>query len=1127
MENMNDKSSVALENQTEKDPETALIRDDEPMNAGLSSMEGDEPHVQMDEKYKMLQEDGANELNEIFSDLLPWTIKAEDADILTENTIRNQKEIERFRNSIYLFQIDEISVSEDTQDVADLIYKRHQAAIVAAHQSGYTLTTIISGDGGGTVDIFLGVSGEEGMREVFEKQLQGVYPGKGIEFEQESDSARIIEDRLRGKKHGGILTGIPTQKIDGEQQIYDLSSVIRSMNGQEFLLAIVSRPVKKPEVAQQLLELMELKNRCHALAIRNIGFDENVGENRSQGIQETAGDSTAKSGNVSPTISGSLSGTAGINLSGAVTLWKGIPFVMGIAFTGTIGGTLSGTLTGGGSLAGGGSVTKTESSSHSETDTIGWSESVGQSLSYEQQSTLAMELENIADKLITRLRNGLNTGIWENFITYATTSSMASQILSGSLAGELIKADPEALPMKNVAGKLSAEVPLFIPRKRDGRSLIKGNKLLSFVSSDEAALLMAPPLSSVPGYDIRVKPALSLTDTTGRSGHPIGRISEHGRVVEGSEFRISKEDVRKHIFVSGLTGSGKTTTVKHILNYIDTFFLVIESAKREYRRLLAEEKYHENLDVYTVGDSNIKPIRHNPFMVLPQVSVITHIDNLKSIFYASFSLYGPMPYILEKCIYNIYQDRGWNLTTGEHQRVTIKIFEDCKNHRFIYPTIRDLINEVNRYVKDELKYDRELKDNIRSAIVARLESLAVGAKGFLFNTHEAIDIKDFLNRNVVLELESLSDDDDKAFFVGLILALVSEYRQSNARQSESVQDTRDARDDLRHVLVIEEAHRLLKNVQTERTHEMLGNPKGKAVESFCNLIAEMRSYGQGVIVAEQIPTKIAPDVIKNTNTKIIHRLVSLDDQIAVGTGLGLDEHECRYLNQLSAGTALAHKEGMSKPVEVSVFNNLPNDAIEDGKISRMGRDRDPNLPSELALHESGLLESQHLQVIALRLVNSFFLSNFELDELLRDAITTLKKVEQLTYVEDDTIEQGLREWFHRILFSATLGLVNEKSVNEEVLKIVDKLWSDRERFDRGQFMYEFDKWLDDCSRDHIKESISNYVIDECRAKKDEWRKKKIDFKMPEVFDKTIDKMLLIDDPEIKKEIRTAVRKRIL
>ena len=485
------------------------------------------------------QKKGAKELNEIFSDLLPWTIESTDVATLSENTIQNWEEIEIFLNSIYLFHVGEISVSADAQDVAALIYKRHQAAIVAAYQSGYTLTTIISGNGGGTVDIFLGVSGGEDVKEVFREQLQGVYPGKGIKLVDESRERiiRIIKDRLQEKKHGGILTGIPTQKIDEEKQTFDLSSVIRSMNGQEFLLAIVSLPVAKYEAAQQLHELMELKDRCHALANRTIGSDENIGVNQSHAVQETEGESITKEGNVSPTLSGSVSGTGGINLSGAVTFTTGIAFpVMAVmSYTGTIGGTLSGTLTGGGALTSGGSKTKTKSSSHSETDTEGWSESMGRSLSVEQQNTLAMELENIAGKLITRLRNGLNTGIWESFITYATTSSTASQILSGTLAGELIKADPEALPMRNVADELSAQVPLFIPRKRDGKSLITGNKLVSFLSSDEAALLMAPPLSSVPGYDIRVKPALSLTDTTDRSGYPIGRISEHGREVKGSE----------------------------------------------------------------------------------------------------------------------------------------------------------------------------------------------------------------------------------------------------------------------------------------------------------------------------------------------------------------------------------------------------------------------------------------------------------------------------------------------------------------------------------------------------------------------------------------------------------------
>ena len=79
----------------------------------------------------------------------------------------------------------------------------------------------------------------------------------------------------------------------------------------------------------------------------------------------------------------------------------------------------------------------------------------------------------------------------------------------------------------------------------------------------------------------------------------------------------------------------------------------------------------------------------------------------------------------------------------------------------------------------------------------------------------------------------------------------------------------------------------------------------------------------------------------------------------------------------------------------------------------------------------------------------------------------------------------------------------------------------RTRFDRGQFINKFDKWLGDCSRDRIKENISNDVISEFRAKKIDNKKKKTDIR------EIIDEILLVDDREIKQEIITAVRKRVM
>lgn len=118
--------------------------------------------------------------------------------------------------------------------------------------------------------------------------------------------------------------------------------------------------------------------------------------------------------------------------------------------------------------------------------------------------------------------------------------------------------------------------------------------------------------------------------------------------------------MNKHTFVCGITGSGKTNTVKRILESVDKPFMVIEPAKKEYRNIQKE------VNVYTLGRPEINCIKLNPFYIMPGISPQQHIDLLKDLFSASFALYGPMPYILEKCLYNIYLKKGWNLTLGFH-----------------------------------------------------------------------------------------------------------------------------------------------------------------------------------------------------------------------------------------------------------------------------------------------------------------------------------------------------------------------------------------------------------------------------------------------------------------------------
>ena len=163
---------------------------------------------------------------------------------------------------------------------------------------------------------------------------------------------------------------------------------------------------------------------------------------------------------------------------------------------------------------------------------------------------------------------------------------------------------------------------------------------------------------------------------------------------------------------------------------------------------------------------------------------------------------------------------------------------NLESSRYLFPTMQDLKDEIDSYIKNEMDYEGEVSGNIKTAMNARLDSLCVGAKGYMFNTNDLPDIQSLLEERVVLELEGLADDSDKAFCVGLFVILINEYRQ--VYREEHLDESMG----LQHLLVIEEAHRLLKNVETEKTSENLGNPKGKAVEHFTNMIAEMRSYGK-------------------------------------------------------------------------------------------------------------------------------------------------------------------------------------------------------------------------------------------------------------------------------------------
>lgn len=579
--------------------------------------------------------------------------------------------------------------------------------------------------------------------------------------------------------------------------------------------------------------------------------------------------------------------------------------------------------------------------SHSE----GYSSSISKAItdsdtvSGDIQNGFAIELMNYADNAIERLKAGQNNGIWQTAIAYSAETTISRNIIRACLSSELSKLDSEKLPMLafelETYGNEALRIPDFLAKTQQ-------NPLCTYINSAELGLLCTVPTENVPDFELRLERKFPLIASRSEvNGIQIGNVVDGKRALENMPFALSEKDLNKHTFVCGITGSGKTTTVKKILIEAKKPFLVIESAKKEYRNIAIETT------VYTPGKPEMNAPKINPFYIMPGVSPQIHVDYLKDLFNASFSFYGPMPYILEKCLHTVYRNKGWDLTLGYHPMLancnSPTDFFDIEyirkqyaklSHRYLFPTMQELKDEIARYIEEELKYDGEVAGNVKTAMKVRLENLCVGAKGYTFNTSEFIDFDTLLKNPAVFELEGLADDSDKAFSVGLLVIFINEYRQVQKEISGNEKVS------LKHLLVIEEAHRLLKNVDTERSVESAGNPKGKAVEHFTNMIAEMRSYGQGVIVAEQIPTKLAPDVIKNSSTKIVQRIVSADDQQTIANTIGITGDDAIQLGTLKTGYAYCHKEGMVLPTPVKISNNFIDENSKEKSLDIFVSDED-------------------------------------------------------------------------------------------------------------------------------------------------------------------------------------------
>ncbi|RKS68747.1 DNA helicase HerA-like ATPase [Actinomadura pelletieri DSM 43383] len=413
-------------------------------------------------------------------------------------------------------------------------------------------------------------------------------------------------------------------------------------------------------------------------------------------------------------------------------------------------------------------------------------------------------------------------------------------------------------------------------------------------STQLVAALARPPVREVAGIRFVMRPDFDVTPESAGTGVALGRVLDRDRRDVGP-MSVPLSSLNRHTFVCGATGAGKSQTVRSLLTAASDAgvpWLVVEPAKAEYRLMAARLPDAEVITIRP-GDTEAIAAGINPLEPATgpdgrPFPLQTHADLVRALFLAAFDAEEPFPQVLSAALTRCYERLGWDLALGEPS-----VPGAAPRH----PTLADLQAAAEQVVT-EIGYGQEITDNVRGFVRVRLSSLRLGTTGRFFEGGHPIDFDALLARNVVLEIEDVGDDRDKAFLMGTVLVRLVEHLRMRQRAGGGA--------GLRHLTVFEEAHRLL------RRSEQAG-PASHAVETFASLLAEIRAYGEGLIVAEQIPSKLVPDVIKNTAVKIVHRLPARDDRDAVGATMNITDAQSRFLVTLTPGEGAVFTDGMDYP----------------------------------------------------------------------------------------------------------------------------------------------------------------------------------------------------------------------
>lgn len=762
----------------------------------------------------------------------------------------------------------------------------------------------------------------------FEGALSGNLMGSELQELTVEEVQQFRDTYINGTGHcissvSGVVALRDENEKSMESYVQGIENLVDALQGQAYTILMIADPVDTSEIQVIKQGYEVVHTQLSALAERTVTINESTNESESHSTTEgftkgiTEGISMTQSRTES---SGSSFGQSiGGNFGGSIG-FMGTGIHAGIQI-----GVNSGRSFGTSTTDGRTTIRQNmKQDSHSSTDGTSTGTSTGKSLQVSVQNRSVKYLLDKIDKHIERLDMCDSFGAFD-CAAYVIADSRETSLTVASNYNALMRGQESSVQSSHINTWYQPEKvhilskylqALSHPRFYADKEHSVVVRPSSIISGAELAIQIGLPKKSISGITV-VPMATFGRNINSKKEHclSLGNLFHMGHDDGTAENRKKVEiDIEKlcmHTFITGSTGSGKTTAIYAILDKLmespvqgceqqNVKFMVIEPAKGEYKDRFG---YYDNVKVYGTNYKKTPLLRVNPFSFPEDIHVLEHIERLIEIFNVCWPMYAAMPAVLKDSIERAYIAAGWNLNTSECR------YHDAKGQP-LFPNFVDVLNQIN-IVVNESQYSSDSKGDYKGALCTRLKSLTNGLYGQIFTSDE-IPAEELFDENVIIDLSRTGSAETRSLLMGLLVMKLQEYHMANVVAGNQP---------LKHVTVLEEAHNILKRTSMEQSNES-SNVQGKAVEMLANSIAEMRTYGEGFIIADQTPGLMDMSVIRNTNTKIILRLPDRSDRELVGYAAGMNEEQIGELSRLNTFVAAVYQNDWLEPVLCSIDTNF-------------------------------------------------------------------------------------------------------------------------------------------------------------------------------------------------------------